>query len=133
MSSIERDERVEKIRERHRMAKFAYEGQSPPIAVADIDYLLSLLDSQAANLRLLRIASRAVIHETATATRDRCVEKVREMRNNWQIEVDARRDPDNPHDYKGSYGLASGAVDACDDIITALQSLTLDQGEQEKR
>lgn len=65
---------------------------------------------------------------TATV-RSACVEKVKAMRNDWQIEADARRDPDNPHEYKGSYGLAVGAVDACDDIITALESVTIQEQE----
>lgn len=39
------DNRLDEIRARHRMAQFAYEGQSPPTAITDIDYLLSLLDA----------------------------------------------------------------------------------------
>ena len=69
----------------------------------------------------------------ATAMRSRCVEKVREMQKDWRLEADVRRDPDAPHDYKGSYGLATGAVDACDNIIETLESLPLGQGEREKR
>lgn len=62
----------------------------------------------------------------ATQMRDACVVKVGAMRNEWQEQADARRDPDAPYDYKGSYGLATGSVVACDDIIEALSSLTLE-------
>lgn len=58
--TTEQLERLKQIRQRHHMAAFAYKNQLPPQAVSDIDFLLSLLEQNA-----------------ATTMRSRCVEKVR--------------------------------------------------------
>lgn len=122
MNTDER-ERLKQIRERHRLAVFAYKGEKPPIAVGDIDFLLSLLDSEAAlDCRPNMIAINR--EHAAVLMRDKCVEKVREYGEFHLAEMKyqsraGQEDEANAH--------ASRSV-AADELAAQLKSLTLDQG-----
>lgn len=99
----------------------------------DIDFLLSLLDSQAAKgdaadrgINKLLLASDLTAEaykkgwsDAATQMRDACVEKVKAARYYWEAKV-----PDDR-----LWGLW---VSAANQIITDLESLTLEQVEQEQ-
>lgn len=68
-------------------------------------------------------------NDAATAMHNACVEKVKAMRDEWRREADSREEFQFAND---RLKLAAQA-NAADWIITALQSLTLDQVEQEKQ
>lgn len=113
MNSNER-EQVEQIRERH-LRVDCYKSQMR----TDINFLLSLLDSQVESIELLRkipaVANDAlnmtlsqIQGDAATRMRDLCVEKVRELQRDW--------DKAQSYDFR----------DATFYIVTALESVTLE-------
>ena len=117
MNSNERDERLKQIREgdqpwrrtAHEIAD-VYDGY-----VGDIEFLLALLDSQAELPSGHREGFIQGYCEAATRMRELCVAKVRVMRDDWR---------------KGGEWESEEYADASEKIITALQSLTLDQVEE---
>lgn len=135
----EQKEQLRQLRERHRMAAFAYKGDKPPQAVTDIDFLLSLLDSNSRAVAIephgdLTLAEevawrrerdeqmlrqmaaqgrwieslRSQLNDAATRMRDKCVEKVKEL-----------------HDEYESLECAAEAI-ALSRTVREIESLTLD-------
>lgn len=141
--SSEKRERLKQIRERHHQ-------QPPSTAIVvewkDIDFLLAQLDSQAnldfaiikgemvtvsdcpecrTRFPVFTVSSQLLCNDcrtaTATAMRDKCVEKVNELIEQWA-------DPDSDLGDE----VSGFRIDAANDIIEELQSLTLDQVEEKQ-
>lgn len=70
-----------------------------------------------------------LMQSAATAMRDACVEKVKAMRDEWRREADSREE----FQFANDRLKRSAQANAADWIITALESLTLHQVEQEKQ
>lgn len=101
-------------------------GQFFANAAADIDFLLSLIDSQAELSHAARTPMGISIAESAaTAMRDRCVEKVKALGAVWK----GFGDQSSGYDEKYYYGKA----DAAEDIVKELKSLTLDTVNQKEQ
>lgn len=131
MNTDERKERLKQIRERreaYTRLPVRYEYPDLP-NWGDIDFLFSLYDSQAAlppgewcrclrqkgheNRTIECLDSQQVSRIAATLMRAKCVEKVNEIAKSWL----------SSHAAKG----------ALHEVVAALESLTLDQVEQEKQ
>lgn len=128
-TSNDREERLKQIRQR---VADGYHMAHRSQAFEDVTTLLSLIDSQVAGglshcalcedpCFIYRDCVLANGARTATRMHDKCVEKVKEMRDTWKTADDGSRG-----------GIYTMRWDAADGIITALQSLTLDQVEQEQ-
>lgn len=115
---------------------------------SDIDFLLSMIDSRAdprpyGNQHYPYCARHEGGNYNATlactccdyplvagtAMRDACVEKVKAMRDEWRREADSREG----FQFANDRLKRSAQANAADWIITALESLTLHQVEQEKQ
>lgn len=122
MNSNEREERLKQIRER-------WSRMNMPQTVftshckGDIDFLLSLLDSQAAEPVTYynedgsyNPVGKNIADHAATQMRDQCAAKVREM-------------PTTTYDYRGNTPMPVELFKR--NAITALESLTLDVEQKE--
>lgn len=111
-------ERLKQIRENRRNF---YGGMGE--LTSDIDFLLSLLDSEAAGGVNVSVLTGYEVgrKDEASDMRDRCVEKVKAMRDEWE----SKRNQQEPlSKMRNRY---DAALCAGNEIITALQSLTLEQ------
>ena len=77
------------------------------------------------------LAVQDVLDFAATTMRSRCVEKVREMRSNWHERYVAA--DSGSREALVAKELLFARCQAANKIITAIESLPLEQGEQEKR
>lgn len=86
--------------------------------------LIKQLIQRIANLRVMLTVS----NNTATSMRSRCVEKVKELRDRFQQAAEASS---LPNDLTASRDAA--VANALTRLLGELESLSLEQGEQEKR
>lgn len=141
MNTDERDERLKQIRERRNALQLRHgdwpcqtvrnsrERAFQQYVLADIDFLLSLYDGYAMCRQVQKRGKHSsntcacvvavelfITNNAATRMRDLCVEKVRELRQQYDAA-------------EKSLPVANGFTDkanAADEIITALQSITLE-------
>jgi len=130
----EREERVKQIRERRERVKRERETLISEGLIAmvldpsgdDIDFLLSLYDSlMAHSTQFAEKTYRGqyeAVNDAATRMRDLCVEKVKALRDSRVERLRNDRDP-----------LWNITISTLNSVIEELESLTLDNGEQEQK
>lgn len=133
LTSDEREQQLKQIRERQavmRKMSLAYQDALRPL-IDDMDYVLSLLDNQTQGVSTdMAVLSgyESGLADAATRMRDKCVEKVKLLAESWARSVEDQWDerPDLSFD-------AAERLKAAGEIVGALESLTLDQVEQETK
>lgn len=135
--NTERDERgVRRIRKTLvTMQRMEHDDIHAHVYVRDVTKLLSLYDSQAVEMIALRKEVAASERyqallldqpDAATRMRDRCVERMKGLRDEWESK---RNELEPLSKMRNRY---DAAFCAANEAIKELQSLTLEQGEQEK-